>query len=147
MRKGIITCSGNAFLGFWYWVSIDYGLWKKIMNVSIIVFVACFLMLPLRVILTFWRNVRLRAERKRRSWKSPNWILTSSDKTSWGGEMRLVEVQLVRWTDRFGVLHRYTPPREWRNCCLFPGRTTICHSRAPNYLKESSYFERISVDL
>ncbi len=25
-------CSDNAFLGFWYWVSIDYGLWK-IMNV------------------------------------------------------------------------------------------------------------------
>ncbi len=22
--------------------------------------------------------------------------------------MRLVEVQLVRWTDRFGVLHRYS---------------------------------------
>ncbi len=26
--------------------------------------------------------------------------------------MRLVEVQLVRWTDRFGVLHRYMKARQ-----------------------------------
>ncbi len=35
--------------------------------------------------------------------------------------MRLVEVQLVRWTDRFGVFYRYTAAwqrwRQWQRGC------------------------------
>ena len=104
------------------------------MKASDIAFVACF-RASSPSDFWVWRNVRLRAERKRRSWESPIWNLTFDlwDRQTYWMCSLVCSLGTLDWIP--GALHCYTPPREWRNCCLFPGRTTICHSRAREYLE------------